>query len=209
MNTSESILKIAPALLKAQRSMQAALKQASNPHFGSKFADLTSVIEVAQPALNDNGIVFLQPLSFHENRVCVTTILMHESGEWISDVLEVPLSKQDAQGLGSATTYGRRYGLQAFIGIKAVDDDGNAASEPVQQKAEIKKFPAPKNLTQALTASVSFITEEQRLYFIESATKRGKSKNDIVVALKAAGINKTNEIPAVDYDSWVDWAGGA
>lgn len=208
MNQSESILKIAPALLKAQRSMQAALKQASNPHFGSKFADLTSVIEVAQPALNDNGIVFLQPLSFHENRVCVTTILMHESGEWISDVLEVPLSKQDAQGLGSATTYGRRYGLQAFIGIKAVDDDGNAASEPAQQKAEIKKFPSPappKTLKSALTDSVEFITEEQRQFFIETATKRGRSKQDIVSALKASGIAKTDQIPADSYDSWIDW----
>lgn len=212
MNQSESITKIAPALLEAQRSLQAALKTSTNPHFNSKFADLTSVIEVAQPALNDNGIVFLQPLSFHENRVCITTVLLHESGEWLSDTLEVPLVKMDAQAVGSATTYGKRYSLQAFLGIRSEDDDGQSASEPVQQKAEIKKFPAPappKTLKSALTERNEFITEEQRQFFIETATKRGRSKQDIVAALKAAGISKTSDIPADTYETWVDWANGA
>lgn len=208
MNTSESILKIAPALLKAQKGLQAALKTSTNPHFNSKFADLKSVIEVAQPALNDNGIAFLQPLSFNENRVCITTVLLHESGEWLSDTLEVPLVKMDAQAVGSATTYGKRYSLQAFLGIRSEDDDGQSASEPVQQKAEIKKFPAPappKTLKAALVESNQFITEEQRLYFIEVATKRGRTKQDIVAALKAAGISKTDQIPSESYESWISW----
>lgn len=223
MNQSESILKIAPALLKAQKGLQAALKSSTNPHFNSKFADLKSVIEVAQPALNDNGIAFLQPLSFNENRVCITTVLLHESGEWLSDILEVPLVKMDAQAVGSATTYGKRYSLQAFLGIRSEDDDGQSASEPVQQKAEIKKFPAPgklpyppKDLKQALNDSLNqisidgeYITEDQRQFFIEKATKRGKTKQDIVAALKAAGIPKTDQIPAESYDAWISWTEGA
>ena len=138
MKTSTSITKIAPALLAAQKSLQAAIKDSSNPHFKSMFADLTSIIEVAQPALNEQGIAFLQPVSYKEGRVVVETVLLHESGEWLSEELEIPLAKMDAQGVGSCVTYGRRYGLQAFVGIKAVDDDGNAASEP--QKPQVSRF---------------------------------------------------------------------
>jgi len=210
MNTSESILKIAPALLKAQKGLQAALKTSTNPHFNSKFADLKSVIEVAQPALNDNGIAFLQPLSFNENRVCITTVLLHESGEWLSDTLEVPLVKMDAQAVGSATTYGKRYSLQAFLGIRSEDDDGQSASEPVQQKAEIKKFPAPtpsKTLKEALVGSL-YISEEDRKVFIDTAVKNGKSKGDIVIALKASSIASTDKIPYDQVDVWMDWARG-
>lgn len=210
MNTSESILKIAPALLEAQRSLQAALKTSTNPHFNSRFADLTSVIEVAQPALNDHGIVFLQPLSFNENRVCITTVLLHESGEWLSDTLEVPLVKMDAQAVGSATTYGKRYSLQAFLGIRSEDDDGQSASDPVAQKAEIKKFPAPtpsKTLKEALVGSL-YISEEDRKVFIDTAVKNGKSKSDIVTALKASSIASTDKIPYDQVDVWMDWARG-
>jgi len=210
MNTSESILKIAPALLKAQKGLQAALKSSTNPHFNSKFADLKSVIEVAQPALNDNGIAFLQPLSFNEHRVCITTVLLHESGEWLSDTLEVPLVKMDAQAVGSATTYGKRYSLQAFLGIRSEDDDGQSASEPVQQKAEIKKFPVPKpplDLKESLINSL-YISEPDRKRFIDIAVKNGKTKTDIVAALKASSIPSTDRIPSDQLDIWIDWANG-
>lgn len=152
MNTSESVIQIAPALLKAQKSLQVAIKDSKNPHFGSSFADLTSVIEVAQPALNDADIVFLQPPSFREGRVVVTTILMHSSGEWISEDIEIPLVKQDAQAVGSCVSYGRRYGLQSFLGIRAEDDDGNKASEAKTTQQETRR--APSQLTQQLRASV-------------------------------------------------------
>jgi len=128
MQHSDSIKELAVALHKAQGKFKSALKDSSNPHFRSKYADLTSVIDAVKPALNSEGIVFLQGLSSSENGVVVETMLLHVSGEWISEKLEIPASKHDAQGYGSACTYGRRYGLQAMCGVPAEDDDGNAAS---------------------------------------------------------------------------------
>ena len=128
MNKSESITKIAPALHKAQASIKGALKDALNPHFKSKYADLSSVIEAVKQPLLDAGIVFLQGVEDAENGVAVETMLLHTSGEWISSTIKIPASKMDAQGFGSATTYGRRYGLQAMCGVPAEDDDGNAAT---------------------------------------------------------------------------------
>jgi hypothetical protein len=128
MNKSESITKIAPALVKAQAEIKAALKDSTNPHFRSKYADLSSVVEAVKPALLKNGIAFLQGVHDAVDGVAVETMLLHESGEWISSTLRIPAVKQDAQGYGSATTYGRRYGLQAMCGVPAEDDDGNAAT---------------------------------------------------------------------------------
>lgn len=128
MHRSESIKELAAALPKAQAAMKGAVKDAQNPHFRSKYADLTSVIEAVKPALNANGITFLQPVTFNEHGVCVETLLLHTSGEWISESLTIPVSKHDAQGVGSAISYGRRYGLQAICGVPAEDDDGNAAT---------------------------------------------------------------------------------
>jgi hypothetical protein len=128
MNASGSIKELAAALHKAQTKIKAALKDSTNPHFRSKYADLSSVVEAVKPALNGEGIVFLQGVSGVENGVAVETMLLHVSGEWMSSTLEIPASKHDAQGYGSAITYGRRYGLQAMCGVPAEDDDGNAAT---------------------------------------------------------------------------------
>lgn len=128
MNTSNSIKELALALHKAQVKIKSALKDATNPHYKSKYADLSSVVEAVKPSLNGEGIVFLQGVSGVENGVAVETMLLHVSGEWMSSTLEIPASKHDAQGYGSAITYGRRYGLQAMCGVPAEDDDGNAAT---------------------------------------------------------------------------------
>jgi hypothetical protein len=131
MNTSESIAKIAPALLKAQKAMTFAVKDSKNPHFKSTYADLGSVIDACKPALNEAGIAFMQmPAPSDPGTIALTTRLMHESGEWIESTATCPLPKNDPQGYGSANTYLRRYALAAAVGLYQDDDDGNAASKP-------------------------------------------------------------------------------
>jgi hypothetical protein len=128
VNRSESIASLAAALHKAQGKIKAALKDSTNPHFKSKYADLSSVIEAVKQPLLDAGIVFTQGVHDAEGGVAIETMLLHTSGEWLSSTLRIPATKQDAQGFGSAITYGRRYGLQAICGVPAEDDDGNAAT---------------------------------------------------------------------------------
>lgn len=127
MQKSESVKSIAPAFLKAQQAMHAATKDAVNPHFRSTYSDFASVIEAVKGPLNDNGIAFMQPVRTTEQGVEIETVLMHVSGEFYSDTLTVPLPKRDPQGVGSAISYGKRYGLQAMCGLPSEDDDGNAA----------------------------------------------------------------------------------
>lgn len=126
---SESITKIAAALAKALPAIDAAKKDASNPAFRSKYADLTSIVDAYKEQLGLVGIAVMQPPSSREDgSAVVTTILLHESGEWMSSELALRPVKTDPQGMGSAITYARRYGAQGMLGISADDDDGNAAS---------------------------------------------------------------------------------
>lgn len=130
---SESLAKLAPALLKAQKNMGAALKDSKNPFYKSKYADLNAIIDASIPALNNEGISVLQAPAVKltgttESVSVIQTILLHESGEYLAGESEVVAAKQnDPQAAGSATTYARRYGLQAMVTLKAEDDDGERA----------------------------------------------------------------------------------
>lgn len=125
--------KIATAFVQAQKAFGPALKSSTNPHFRSRYADLSACVEAVIDALNSHGIALMQQTSECADGVTVETVLIHESGESLSSgKLHVPASKQDAQGYGSALTYARRYSLMAACGIAPEDDDGNAATRPAK-----------------------------------------------------------------------------
>ena len=120
---------IAQALVKAQKAFGPALKTSTNPHFKSRYADLSACVEAVIEGLNANGIALIQNLYESDNGVIVETMFLHESGETLNcGKLHIPATKHDAQGFGSALTYARRYSLMAACGIAPEDDDGNAAS---------------------------------------------------------------------------------
>lgn len=122
---------IAAALVKAQKEFGPALKTSSNPHFRSKYADLSACIEAVIDGLNNNGIYLMQLNEERAGGVCIQTVFIHESGEQITaGSLFVPAAKQDPQGYGSALTYARRYSLMAACGIAPEDDDANTAKAP-------------------------------------------------------------------------------
>jgi len=133
---------IATALVKAQKAFGPALKTATNPHFKSRYADLSACVEAVMGGLNDNGIALVQQLHEAEHGVTVETVFIHESGEMLNcGKLFVPATKQDAQGFGSALTYARRYSLMAACGIAPEDDDGNAASrKPEKSTLDAKRL---------------------------------------------------------------------
>jgi len=129
MNKSETITKLASALVKAQSEMSNAVKDSKNPFFKSSYADLNSVREACIPALNKHGITVLQPTIYVDGKPFVQTLLLHESGEYLASVTEIICDKaNNAQSHGSGVTYARRYGLQSMCNIGSEDDDGNAAS---------------------------------------------------------------------------------
>jgi hypothetical protein len=132
MRHSESIKELAMALAKAQAQLRPAIKDSANPFFKNKYADLSSVWEACRDALHAHGLAVVQAPLSTEAGAGVETMLLHSSGEWMSETLILPLAKNDPQGAGSAITYARRYALAAFVGVCPEDDDANAASEPLR-----------------------------------------------------------------------------
>lgn len=136
LTTSDEIGELAKALAAARKDYKPVLKGTTNPFFNKKYADLAEVIEATSDALSKNGLVVIQSPRLGLNRIAVTTLLAHSSGQWLRDDLELPLSKFDAQGAGSAITYARRYAYQAIVGVAAEDDDGNAASQKFEKQGD-------------------------------------------------------------------------
>ena len=136
MNKSEQINELASALAKVQAVLQPAGFDAVNPYFKSKYASLGSVIETAK-VLAEYGLSYSQmPVSDGWN-IGVENILMHESGQWISQTLLVPMdveSKNPVQEAGKIITYARRYGLASMLGIYSDEDtDGNTGQQQDKQ----------------------------------------------------------------------------
>jgi len=126
---SETIGALAGALAKAQAEIQGAVKDATNPHFRSRYADLSSVWDAIRAPLTKHGLSIVQAPTVNDaGSVLLKTTLMHSSGEWIASLYPINPIKADPQGYGSALTYARRYCLASIAGVAPEDDDGEAAS---------------------------------------------------------------------------------
>lgn len=133
---------LAEALAEVQKEIGSASKSSVNPHFKSKYADLSEVWDAWQKVGPKHGLSITQTTKILDNgSQALVTTLWHKSGENIAGEMLVKPTKDDMQGIGSALTYCRRYALAAMVGIVQDDDDGNAASEPANQS---HKAPQPK-----------------------------------------------------------------
>jgi hypothetical protein len=123
--------KLNKALIEARVDIHNPQFDSQNPHFKSRFASLKAVIASVIPPLADHGIAVIQDLQTVEGGIACYTHLLHESGEEKTyGPLIMRATKQDPQGYASASTYARRYHLQAVGGVVGDDDDdGNSASE--------------------------------------------------------------------------------
>lgn len=186
MKTSESIKTIIPALLRAQKRIEGAEKNAQNPYFKSKYADLPAVIEACKSALNENDIVALQPIQGG----CVETILIHSSGEWLSSETNIVCKAQnDPQAYGSAITYARRYGLQSFVLMPAEDDDSELAMNRVHVKTKLTED-EQLELKAGLTLDKPLSTTATDLV-LELATKMSKTDDSMNLKAWASTISLT------------------
>ena len=142
---SNTIKELATALIAAQKELPTILKDKTNPFFKSKYAGLDTVLPAALAVLTKHGLGLIQSIGTGpEGGSTLTTMLVHESGEWYSDTMPLLLSKDDPQGQGSAVTYARRYGTMAMVCLVAdEDDDGNAASTSKTPAARRTARPAP------------------------------------------------------------------
>lgn len=145
MRQSESVKEVAAALAKAQAGIRTIVKDRTNPHFKNRYATLDAIMEAVRPVLAANGLSVVQGASETVDGFSVWTTLIHSSGEFLANTVPVPVDKANAQGVGSAITYGRRYGVSALLALATDDDDdGTEATKPTKPKAAEKPTPDAK-----------------------------------------------------------------
>lgn len=187
MRTSESIKNIALAMAKFQAEVKNPANTADNPFYHSKYAPLNDVLNLVRPLLTKQGLSVLQSPSGDGERISVTTLILHESGEWIeSDSLTLKADKATAQGAGSAITYARRYALSAMLGISSEDDDdGNYASGTNSSKGKNngkKDQETEQNTTS--NQNIKMATDKQKTYYRKLGHEKGLSDNDLKLIIE-------------------------
>lgn len=189
MISSDQINELAAALTKAQGQLTHAVKDSTNPHFKSKYADLASVWEACRKALVDNNLAVTQLPEPCENGLKLTTVLTHSSGQYIASTLQMPLQKADPQGYGSALTYARRYALAAIVGVYQDDDDANTATQTQQTPQPIQTHQQPTNNAQNATQTATqptreMITDQQISAALKKAEELGLTRQDLSLIVK-------------------------
>ncbi|MEN9417089.1 MAG: hypothetical protein RI988_709 [Pseudomonadota bacterium] len=160
MNLDHANASLFTALAAAQAEVENATKGAVNPHFRSRYADLAEVLNTVRPTFAKHGLSILQSTSCDSQMVHVTTTLAHRDGGYVTGISSCVPAKWDAQGVGAATTYLRRYALAAMAGVAQEDDDGNAASH---HRQPMPPPPPPAALSEADEARLIEILDKVEL----------------------------------------------
>ena len=160
---SADISEIAKAMAAAQGEFPAAGKNAVNPHLKNRYADLAAVWEAVREVLPKHGLSIVQgPRPAESGRAAVYTMLMHTSGQWIASLTDMPVTKNDCQGYGSAYTYARRYSLSAMLGVVSEDDDDGEGAKrkpaaPTYQPYDLHAIEAKMANLQHLDAMTDYL----------------------------------------------------
>lgn len=219
LRKSENIGKLVEALSKAQLNFKPIKKENANPFYKSKYADLSTLIDATRPALAAEGLSVIQTLRVVSGRaVEISTLLAHSSGEFLGHDLLLPAvqavkdresgeytERFDAQTIGSASTYGRRYSYQSLLCIAAEeDDDGNAVSGQAKPAREISRRQEPTK--EFNPPPEGLITPYQAKQFWDLAKKHGRTQKEIMEFFgRSLGIEGTAEMKQKDYQGACDW----
>lgn len=192
-NKSDSIVNLAKALVAFNLEVKIIEKDAKNPHFKNDYATLDTIINEVRPLLAKHGLVVMQFPGGDGEHYTLRTMLMHESGEWIeSEPLTMKPVKNDPQGIGSCTTYARRYSLSAMLSLNTgEDDDGEQASRtntPLQAPAATPSNPRPSTSTNtqpSTTGPAALISDAQIRYCHKIKSEKGIPEDDFRAMISA------------------------
>lgn len=149
------------ALAKMQGALDNAPKMSKNPYFNSKYADLATCLSALKKPMSENGLSISQHCTYDGAVIRCLTILGHSSGQMMISTLNVPVVKKDAQGIGMAITYARRYALSSIVGLAQADDDGESAVEHDPEEAKETKEVKETNAVKEAEHNISYATEKQ------------------------------------------------
>jgi len=201
---SRELGELAAALAAFQGEVTTIPKGASNPFFKSRYATLPAVVEAASPLLAKHGLSVSQFISREQDGDALVTWLLHKSGQYMADTMQLRPVKQDPQAQGSSVTYGRRYAYMSVLGLVAdEDDDGNAASRSkgngLAAPAEAPSEPQDASEGGTTLVSEGTLVELRKAYKAAGVDRKGYEA--VVAEVGAKG--KTTAELTEDQATWV------
>lgn len=181
MKTSEDIKEITKALVAFHSEVGRITKDGTNPHLKNRYATIDQIIEEIRPVLASHGLFVMQlPSNSEAGEIQMVTRLYHVSGQWMeSPSLKIKVDRNNAQGIGSAITYARRYSLTSFLGLNTgEDDDGHRASGGDKQQSNTSLLREKPTLQPPRTA-VKRISDAQRKKIFATAGEMGLKDTEI------------------------------
>jgi ERF superfamily len=215
MTGTETLGKLAAALAKAQGEITGAEKDSRNPQFNARYASLAAIWDACRAPLSKHALSVLQPVRAEGAKVTVQTILLHDSGEWISEELTINALAPTPQGVGSAITYGRKYGLASMVGVAPDDDDDGEVASQSSQSSQVPRpvrtettAPRPTPPTPPEQKSVAagvgkdlLISVDQVKRFHTIASKAGWKPDELKAWLEEVWmLTSSRDIPRKKYD---------
>jgi hypothetical protein len=181
MNKSASIAKLAPALAKAQAEMPVVKMNAQNPFLKNKYADLGAVIETSRPILSKHGLAITQTPVSDGDKIGITTMLIHESGEWLEDTIFITSANNkglsDAQNAGVVISYLRRYSWSSILGLYADEDNDGNHPKPASSGAVAQSGKSPVKVPMKLDEAKRYKDSNGELYTDKSIEQLQKIAN--------------------------------
>lgn len=181
------------ALAAAQAEMGPLIKGSTNPAFKSKYADLADLTTAVRDPLTRNGLTYFHQMICGERDMMRTALVHGESETRIECDVPLIVSKNDMQGMKSATTYAKRIGLESVTGVAPEDDDGNAAAKaaPVAEQR-------PTGLSTATTEAVAYLRAADTLAELQARWRNLPGAVDASVIAAKEDMKAKLSKPAAD-----------
>lgn len=201
MKNSEQLNELAKALAIAQGQIQNPEKDKKNPFLKNKYASLDSFLSACKKPLSENGLSIVQFPGIKDGKVFIETILLHASGQWLSEILDYHVieekGRSSLQSLGATITYLRRYSLSSVLGMAAEEDtDGETGDK---KDTDNKKAQSPtngngRNQTHAKPPAVKMPSQEQisELYGLGKQLKFTSKEETFKAISVAVGVEINN-----------------
>jgi hypothetical protein len=121
------------------KDSRAQIQTRSGGSYSYSYVDLAGALRHARPILGSHGLSVTQWPAVHGDRLRMTTLIAHASGQWMASDLEVAIPPADRmnplQAVGSVISYARRYAFLAATGLAADDDDGGVGAVETKRRA--------------------------------------------------------------------------
>jgi hypothetical protein len=187
-NTNEiykSLIEVLPEIENLYPKGKVSVKTKKGYTYEYDYIPLEQIIDEVKPKMGKYGLAFIQSpssLISENDKIGVTTRIIHLSGQWIEDSVYTKISPSGdssyMQCLGASISYLRRYGLAAIFGIAAdvnIDEILNKKEKENIRENYQQKIDEFNQLIKTIDQSIVDAVDKQNVKNLIELINKGKA----------------------------------